>query len=182
MIELSPTTGRIDPEEVHDVLRNDRRRRVLQYLKRKLDPVSLRDLAEWLASREAGESSPPKKLRQSVYNSLHQTHLPKMDETGIVEYDRDRKTVALGERARDVDIYMDVVTRYGFTWGQYYRTLGVVGLFVTVAADANAPVFAELPTLLVTSVFLALFALSTVYQLWSRRWFYLRALLGGEKE
>jgi hypothetical protein len=180
MIDLSPTDGRIEPEEIHDVLRNDRRRRVLQYLKRKLEPVSLRDLSEWLASRESAEPSASKKLRQSVYNSLHQTHLPKMDETGIVEYDRDRKTVALGERARDVDIYMDVVTRYGFTWGQYYRTLGVIGLFVAVASETGFPIVADVPTLLVTVVLLALFGLSTTYQMWLRRWFYVRVVLGEE--
>jgi hypothetical protein len=153
---------------------------VLQYLKRKLDPVSLRDLSEWLAAREASTSSPSKSLRQSVYNSLHQTHLPKMDETGIVDYDRDRKTVALGERARDVDVYMGVVTRYGFTWGQYYRTLGVVGLFAVVASEMTLPVLAEIPTLLITTVLLGLFGLSTAYQVWLRRWFYLRAILDDE--
>jgi hypothetical protein len=33
---------------------------------------------------------------QNVYNALNQSHLPVLDEVGIVKYDSDRKTVAPG--------------------------------------------------------------------------------------
>ena len=177
MLSGQTTDEHIDPGIVHDVLRNDRRRRVIQYLKQRLEPVSLRDLSERIAELETDESPPPRNIRQSVYNSLHQTHLPKLDEIDIIDYDKDRKTVTLCERARDVDLYMEVITRFGITWSTYYRTIGVVGLVAVVLADTDVAAFAGVDSLLVATVFLFVLASSTAYQLWSRRWFYLRSFV-----
>jgi hypothetical protein len=177
MYSMRTTEGRIEPEVIHDVLRNDRRRRVIQYLKQRLEPVSLRDLSERIAELETDTSPAPRNIRQSVYNSLHQTHLPKLDDIGIIDYDRDRKTVALRERARDVDIYMEIITRFGITWSTYYRSLGVVGLLSIVLVDTNTVVSGGIGSLLVATIFLFVFTASIIYQVWTRRWFYLRALV-----
>ncbi len=172
--------GRIDPAEIHDILRNDRRRKVLKYLKQRLEPVSLRALSEQIAEWEASESPAPRNLRQSVYNSLHQTHLPKLDAADIVDYDRNRKRIALNDRAREVDVYLDVVTWFGITWSTYYRTLGVVALSTVMLGAMGVPLIGQLEPLFSATVFLFVYALSTIYQLWSRRWFYLRALVNPE--
>lgn len=167
----------IEPKEIHDILRNDRRRNAIKHLRTKIEPVSLRDLSERVAEMESGQSPAPRKLRESVYNSLHQTHLPKLDRREIINYDEDRKTVELLEGANHVNIYMEVITKYGISWAAFYRTLGVVSLLAIVAANADVPLFEAVPTLAWASGFLVLFALSASYQLWSRRWFYLRPLL-----
>lgn len=179
MLATRSTTRRIEPQEVHTILCNSRRRNVIRELKVRLEPMTLRELAERIAELETGESPPPRNARESVYNALHQTHLPKLDQTGVVEYDEDRKTVELQERAREVEDYMNVFTRYGITWAEYYRTLGVFALCAIVAANAGVPVLEHLPTLLLASGFLVVFLFSTVYQLWSQRWYYVRALLSG---
>jgi len=176
MSALTESDSSIDPEEIHDILRNDRRRHVLEYLTRRLEPVSLRDLAERIAVWETGKSPPPTNIRQSVYNSLHQTHLPKLDATGIVEYDKNRKRVKLCEQAREIDPYMNVVTRFGISWRAYYRTLGVLGLCAIVAAETGVPVFTAIGPLALATGLLVVFAVSTAYQLWSRRWLYVRVL------
>lgn len=163
--------------EIHDILRNDRRRRVLEHLQESIGTVTLRELAETIAAHEAGESPPPRQLRESVYNSLHQTHLPKLDSEGVVEYDKHRKTVALRPRARDVNVYMEVVTKYGVTWADYYRTVATLSLVLVVGSEIDAPVLEALPVLLVASGCLAVIAASTAYQLWTRRWTYLRGIL-----
>jgi len=167
----------LSAKEVHDILRNDRRRAVIKHLQGQLGEVSLRDLSERIAERESGESPAPRGLRESVYNSLHQTHLPKLDEREIIDYDRNRKTVELLEGARHVDVYMEVVTRYGITWATYYRSLGVIALLTVVLVNAGVPVFAGVPTLAVAIVFLVAFGVSTTYQLWSRRMYYLQSFL-----
>jgi hypothetical protein len=169
--------GGIEPQEIHDILRNKRRRNVLKELRSSGGSVSVRDLSERIAEREAGESPAPRNLRESVYNSLHQTHLPKLDERAVVDYDKDRKTVELLEGARQVDIYMEVVTEYGLSWATYYRSLTVVALLVVVASELGAPGISVLPTLAWTTIGLGVLGLSTAYQLWSRRWFYLQPLL-----
>ncbi|MFB6069130.1 MAG: hypothetical protein ABEJ90_04305 [Halobacterium sp.] len=172
------TRSRVLPEtEIHDILRNERRRRVLEHLQESVGSVTLRELAETIAANEAGESPPPRQLRESVYNSLHQTHLPKLDSEGVVDYDQHRKTVALEEPAREVNLYMEVVTKYGVTWADYYRTLATVSLALVVASHQHLPVVDLVPPLLLASVSLAVIAVSTAYQMWTRRWTYLRSLL-----
>ena len=167
----------IDRKNVHDVLRNDRRRLTLEYLKKRLKPVEVRELSERIAEQEAGESPPPRNLRHSVYNALNQSHLPKLDDFGFVDFDRDRKVVTLCETARDINIYMDVVTPLGITWETYYRSLGVLGLVTVVAADTNIAFFAGIDSLLFATVFLFAFVISIAYQLWSSRWFYIKLLI-----
>lgn len=168
---------RLDPEEIHEVLRNDRRRLTLKYLKQRLEPVPLRDLSERVAELESSTTPAPRDLRQSVYNSLHQTHLPKLDGYGIVDYERDQKVVSLEARAKDIDVYMGISTPVGVTWATYYRSMGVLALLAVVLSSADAPLFSNAQPLLFGTVFLVLFAASTVYQLWTRRWFYVSGLL-----
>ncbi len=175
-LSQAPNSG-IQPREIHDILRNDRRRNVIEHLRNNGGPTTVRTLSERIAERESGESPAPRKLRESVYNSLHQTHLPKLDDQGVIDYDRNRKVVELLEGARQISIYMEVVTRYGVTWATYYRTLAVVSLLLIVAANADVPLVSRIPTLALATGFLVLIGLSTSYQLWSRRWFYLRTLL-----
>jgi hypothetical protein len=170
-------TSDLPETDIHDILRNDRRRHVLEHLRESVGSVTVRELSETIAAHEAGESPPPRPLRESVYNSLHQTHLPKLDDRGVVDYDKHRKTVELEARARDVNVYMEVVTKYGITWADYYRTLATLALTLVVATEVGVPVVAAVPPLLWASVALAVVAASTAYQLWSRRWTYLRPLL-----
>ncbi|WP_323674398.1 hypothetical protein [Halorubellus sp. PRR65] len=77
-------------DEVFELLANQRRRFVLHYLRRRPDEsVSLSTLSEAVAGWEHGVD--PAELdyreRKSVRNSLHQFHLPKLDDAGIVSYD-----------------------------------------------------------------------------------------------
>lgn len=172
--------GGTDKTQIYDVLRNDRRRLTLQYLKQRLRPVEVRDLAEHIAELEVGESPPPRDCRQSVYNALSQTHLPKLEDLGFVDFDRDEKTVVLRETAREVDVYMNVVTPLGVAWDTYYRSLGVLGLITVVAADTNVGFFAGIDSLLFATVFLFAFGASICYQLWSLRWFYLQRVVSSD--
>jgi hypothetical protein len=166
----------IEEAEIHDVLRNERRRRTIEHLREESGMVSLRDLSGAIAAAETGETPPPRNIRESVYNSLHQPHLPKLDSLGVVRYDSDRKDINIDGRAREVDLYMEVVTEYGITWGEYYRSLGVFALFSIVASEIGVPLLAEVSSLLVASAFLAVIGASIAYQLWTHRWRYLRLL------
>jgi len=170
-------TGSIADEEIHDILRNSRRRATLQHLRETVGSTSLRELSVWIAERESGESPPPTGLRESVYNSLHQTHLPKLDREGVVIYDRDRKTVELDDPAREVSLYMEVVGPYGITWAAFYRTLCTVALIAILGVELGLAGLGRLGTVLTVTVFLLILGVTTSYQLWHRRWFVLRALV-----
>ena len=167
----------IDEGEIHDILRNWRRRMTIKELKSNAGPMTLRELAETLAAAETGESPAPRNMRNSVYNSLHQTHLPKLDEAGIIQYDSERKTISLESRAHDVGLYMEVVTQYGITWATYYRRLFSLALLTFLGSEIGVPVLADVPGVLLVGVFFVVVAVSTVAQFWSDRWHFLRPLL-----
>jgi hypothetical protein len=102
------STDGIDENEVYDVLRNERRREVLRRLAAADGTSTIGDLADGIAAAEADESPPPSDVRQSVYVSLHQTHLPKLDNLDVVRYDRDDRGVELLARGRTILERMEV--------------------------------------------------------------------------
>lgn len=125
--------------EIHDVLRNKRRRLALERLTELDGTAPVGNLAEHVAALEAGEAPPPESQRQSVYVSLHQTHLPKLDELGVVDYDTDDKTVELTDRAEQVTIYLEVVPRYGLSRNELYLGLSVLGMLLALSSVVGVP-------------------------------------------
>ena len=138
MAEHSP--AELDAVEIHHVLSNERRQMVIDQLRETGETMSARALSEHIAEHETGESPPPRNIRQSAYVSLHQTHLPKLDELGIVEYDESDKTVTLDEAAsREVGVYMETVSKYGISWSEYYLGVSVLGLVSGVGGPGLEP-------------------------------------------
>jgi len=134
-----------DENEVYDILRNERRRNVLRHLQSEGGDatVTIGDLADAIATAETGESPPPSDTRQSVYVSLHQTHLPKLDNLGVVEYDRDDRTVELRPAAEEVLGYLEREETGDETAATVVRAILVVaglGLLATVGSVAGVPV------------------------------------------
>jgi hypothetical protein len=126
--------------EIHDVLRNERRRLVLERLWAD-GSETVRELSEHIASVESGETPPPRNVRQSVYVSLHQTHLPKLDDLGIVVYDDDAKEVSIAERAVDLEPYTPRGEEDGDgrPWPELQAAVAGVGLLGAVGAYAVDP-------------------------------------------
>lgn len=154
----------IPETDIHFVLSNPRRRETLRYLARNAGPTTVRDLSEYIASSETGHIPAPRRSRETVYVSLIQTHLPALQELEIVEYDQTTKEVTTLEASRNYRVYMEVVTRFGITWDEYYRYLGVLGLMLVVAVEAGVPLIAAVDVLVWATLFLAVFAISTLYQ------------------
>ena len=167
--ELGRDSAELAASEIHDVLRNDRRRLVLEQLRAGDGTETVSDLSEHIGGIEADESPPPRNVRQSVYVSLHQTHLPKLDKLGIVEYDPDAKTVSLADNAADVGVYMEVVPQYGISWAEYYLGLGLLGALSQVAAMIGIPVVRALSPALIGLLLSGVVVLSALYQLVSQR-------------
>lgn len=71
------------------------------------------------------------------------------------------------------------MTDFGVAWSTFYRTIGVVGLVAVVASESGLPLFGMIEPLIIATVLLVVFAVATAYQLWTRRWLYLQALLPG---
>jgi len=131
--------------DVYEALSNRRRRFALHHLKQ-LDeeqPVDISTLSTQVAAWENGTD--PEQLgyadRKNVHTSLYQFHVPKMDDLGLVNYDRSRGTVELTQYGRDVDVYLEAVYGREIPWATYFLLLSVVMTGVAVAAWADAPLF-----------------------------------------
>lgn len=93
----SPST---DPAEQYvdalfDVLSRRRRRCALACLMEHTEPVALSELAREVATRENGTAAAEisdDRVR-SVESSLYHSHIPKLAEVGVVEYDPERASV-----------------------------------------------------------------------------------------
>ncbi len=93
--------------EVFHILGNDRRRAIVQLLARESGHVDVSDVATEIAETESDSGSVPNNLYKSVYVSLQQTHLPQLEEDGVIEYDSDAKTIQAGSHFDDVLVYID---------------------------------------------------------------------------
>jgi len=86
-------------------LSNSRRREALRCLGEYDEPLALADLADEVAVAERG--GPITDIRaevvKRVYVSLYHTHVPKLEDAGLVRYDQERDIVALEPDRPDLD-------------------------------------------------------------------------------
>lgn len=128
---------------VFDLLKNDRRRMVMSLLSEQAGSVTIGDIARTIAADEADETPAPEKVYKSVYVSLQQTHLPKLAENGVVEYNRSTGTVAPGPNLEEVLVYVEP-SSVRDVWQSEELVLGLVGLVVTLAAVVGVPLVSVL--------------------------------------
>ncbi|WP_135826572.1 DUF7344 domain-containing protein [Halorussus ruber] len=159
----------LDPSEIHNVLRNDRRRHAIQHLRDTDGPLSVDTLAEHIASVETGEDPPPRDVRKSVYVSLHQTHLPKLDELGIVDYDQREQMLELRDRAEQVEVYMEVVSEGDISWATYYLGVSALGALTLLAVQFDMLFVSSFGVEFWAWYFLALVGLSASYHWYLER-------------
>lgn len=87
----------VSKDLVFHLLQNSRRRAVLRYLiERDEDVLSMREVSEQVAAWEDDTTVArlSSDARQRVYIALYQSHLPKLHDSGVIEYDRDRGTLS----------------------------------------------------------------------------------------
>jgi hypothetical protein len=158
-------------DAVFTLLKNERRRRVLEHLDGAEGPVGLGRLAEEIAAEENDVTVAMigSAARKRVYVALYQCHLPKMADMGVVDYDRRGGRVELTDEAEQV---LEMARRepdVDRPWHKYY---GGVGAGATVLFVANY--LALLPVHLAANavsafVVASLVALSTAHGFVSRR-------------
>lgn len=98
----------LSTDTLFELLKNRRRRDAIEYLTAGDGTATLSDMAEQIAAQENDVSVEAinSKQRKRVYISLYQCHLPKMDQAGIIEFDKNRGTIVLNEGARQLYPYL----------------------------------------------------------------------------
>jgi DNA-binding transcriptional ArsR family regulator len=102
----------VDPDRldaVLDAMASPWRRRIL-YLLRERGPVGLDDLVDWLGTWnevvDHGADGLPDDV-EMLRVRLHHVHLPKLEDAGLVEYERG-EPVALAQLSGDIEDLLDV--------------------------------------------------------------------------
>jgi hypothetical protein len=123
--------AQLSKSDIFGVLQNDRRRCVLEIL-HKQGNQSIRSLSEEIARLESGEDDPKSTIRKSVYVSLLQTHIPKMESLGIINYSQENDFVELLPAASNFDIYMETVKKGDIPWSHFYIGLSILAVVGSV--------------------------------------------------
>lgn len=105
---MSTDETELSQDVIFDVLSSSRRRYVLYYLSQRDEPVELPSLAEEVAAweTETAVEDLSSQERKRVYVSLYQTHIPKLEEVGLVDYDQDSGDVDLTERSSQIQSFL----------------------------------------------------------------------------
>lgn len=139
--ELRTDEPSVDRDDVFDVLSNPRRRYALHMLRREDEELGLGEMAEQVAAWENGTTveAVGSDERKHAYTVLQQRHLPRMDDVGVVEFDRRAGTVAPTDAIDEFDIYLEVVGERDVPWSEYYVGVGAVAVAVVAAAHLGVP-------------------------------------------
>ncbi|WP_293032386.1 ArsR family transcriptional regulator [Natronococcus sp.] len=156
--------GQLSKDVIFELLKNRRRREVLAYLLEAEETVTLGELAEQIAAWEndTDVNALSSDQRKRVYVALYQTHLPKMDDAGIVEYDQDRGLITLADNADLLMMYLDTDTHQQDRWDRWYAVLSLLGIVVVAAATLGLPPLAAVPTMALAGAVVGAFSLLTI--------------------
>lgn len=165
----SPSEPGIDRDETFHILRNRRRRYALHTLKHRDESTDIGDIAEQVAAWEYGVDVEglSAQQRKRVYNSLQQTHLPELDDAGLIDYERG--TAELTDRADELDVYLEVVPDEDIPWSKYYLALSAVCAALVAGTWIGAPGLAALSGTGVATLVSVAFGVSAVAHVVAQR-------------
>lgn len=151
--------------QLYDTLANERRRACVRYLLENPGEAHVKDLATYVARHVSDESPPSDSFQQSTYISLVQTHLPKLDDYGVIDYDADAKTVRSGSALEEVSEHLTGGSSDAETDRMVALGVSLITVLVLIAGALDQPlVAAAVGTALVLQVALALFVF---YRAWT---------------
>ncbi|PSP91446.1 hypothetical protein BRC87_02895 [Halobacteriales archaeon QS_4_66_20] len=136
-------------DQLFEVLQNQRRRCVLKYLREHEEATTLSDLSEqiaaWENDKEVRRISSSERKR--VYVALYQCHLPKMDDMGVVEFEKARGTIEPGEHIERCYEYLDVPeSGSDLQWPRYYAALAA-GTLAMLLVGAGLQTLLSVPAI-----------------------------------
>ncbi|WP_049888851.1 DUF7344 domain-containing protein [Natronococcus occultus] len=165
----------IPVDEIFHILQNERRRMVLEYLQETDDSVRMRDVAEQVAAWENDTTVEEltSDQRQRVYIPLYQSHLPKLDKAGIIDYQQNRGVVERRPLARQLDYYLNADSNASTNdaseakeadWDDYYIGAAGAGALLLLGAILELPLLSVITGIGLSAVILLMFTTLTIGQ------------------
>lgn len=99
----------LQPDTLFEALQNHRRRAVLRYLIDENDQADFRDLVDFVTASEndCSEDTINPEQKNRVRTALYQHHLEKLEDQGLVRYDKRDGQVTLTCPAETIQAYLD---------------------------------------------------------------------------
>ncbi len=122
-------------------LLSPRRKCILEQLSENGGEASVEEIISRILALENKEMN--YKSRKSVYVSLMQTHLPRLEKEGIVRYDKRLGKVILINLPDDLKMYVETVDKFDIPWSVYYLALSISMLFIGFIFNSFALIVAS---------------------------------------
>lgn len=150
-------------DQIFSLLSSRRRRLVIRELARYDGPAEVGTLAELIAAREndTDREELTSQQRKRAYTSLYQTHLPKLADAGLVEYDRAEGVVTLTDRVVQLRPYLDVQSST-IPWYRRYLSLSAVTAGLLLLGTLDVFPLSAVPDIAYAVSVAALFVLLSV--------------------
>lgn len=160
---MSSTHTELSQDVAFDILSSPRRRYVLYHLRSLDEAIELTNLAEQVAAWENDTQAEKitEQERKRVYVSLYQTHVPRLDEAGIIEYDTESGLITLAEGASNIDGYLDT-SESAFPWQRVYLGLAIAGAVLVGLTFSGIAVFGLISMSQATGAVVVTFVLTAI--------------------
>lgn len=169
------TEETLSKDTIFELLKNQRRRDALAYLKANDGEATLSDMAEFIAAKEnditVQELSSSQRKR--VYIGLYQCHLPKMASAGVIDFEKNRGDITIRPLAEQLEPFLngdvEAESSSGIEHGSRVNLLVATAVSLGVIAGlAGAPLFTLVPdagwAVISTAVLMGLTAFEAVRQ------------------
>lgn len=163
--------GEANTGDIFHILSNQRRRyAVLFFLYYDPEP-ELRALSKQIAAWENGVpvDRVTAEQRRRVYSGLQQSHLPMMDDLGVISYDSTQHVIESTAEIGVMEPYLETVPGTGIPWCLFYLGLGTIGVVLSGAATINAVPISGNSLAITISTLLAISGAVHAYNDWRQK-------------
>ncbi|WP_330631901.1 DUF7344 domain-containing protein [Halocatena halophila] len=169
--ETTGSSESLSQDTVFDLLSSPRRRYVLHYLRSESSGIELTNLADHVAAWEYDTTvdSLSEQQRKRAYVSLYQTHVPKLEEAGIVTYDSDSGRVELTSSSKTIEKYLPAEDGPEIPWELVYPSMTVVCVLLFAVGTIETGPFSLVPVTAVGVLILLVFAVTSLVHLYTKR-------------
>jgi DNA-binding transcriptional ArsR family regulator len=150
---MSRNQESLSQDTVFELLSSPRRRFILYYLRRHDGEATIDELTTEIAAWE--NDLPPEELSRQdekrVYVSLYQTHIPKFEDEGVINYDNEDGIVQLTDRAGQLDPYLETEEESSLPWQLFYVGIAILGGILYALSLFEVAIFSTVPPIAITA-------------------------------
>lgn len=144
---------------------------VLYYLRQHGGSATMSDLADQIAAWEndAEVDELTSQQRKRVYVSLYQTHLPKLANTDLIDYDAEEGDVRLTDRATDMDAFLSPKQTSDYSWRRHYIGFLLLGGALMLLGVIATPILGQTVLLMLVGGILIGYVATVAVEYWYHR-------------